>query len=451
MSTKILQYPRYKSLFFIALFTSIIFWGSLLGWLWFKLPQWLAAWTTLEEHVRSTLLPPIVFTAVFAAQLLNTLMRIRHLSMLRGFAVMLTEKQQPDLYSRLHKVCARLDIETPPTAYVCGHNQLLKSVHVFGKDHLALDGDIISALTERQGAIEFHMGQQLAKLRDPYNPWYFLLAPALVLPLLGSAWRRAQIYQYDRAGLSACKTKVDAALGLAVEVTRSDRWKSVNIPEFAKQSQDAALFWMSANELVSAEPWPSKRMAHLRALATSSDTFIPRRHLLAWLFIAPLPYIKLSGPAGILHTAGLVLWLVPMLYWGQLLLPRLSQYLPTTANMLTQSPESAAGNQTENTKAEQANNPYKGIDADLGALGTLARNRVTKSNLIPCDGGELGDIKLNYAPARYAYSCDQSVVYTRISHGEFVPGKRAHVRRYDWKKMETIPEKGKKKPANTGK
>ena len=273
---------------------------------------------------------------------------------------MLTEKQQPDLYSRLHKVCARLDIETPPTAYVCGHNQLLKSVHVFGKDHLALDGDIISALTERQGAIEFHMGQQLARLRDPYRPWYLFLVPALVLPLLGSAWRRAQIYQYDRAGLSACKTKVDAALGLAVEVTRSDRWKSVNIPEFAKQSQDAALFWMSVNELVSAEPWPAKRMAHLRALATSSDTFIPRRHLLAWLFIAPLPYIKLSGPAGILHAAGLLLWLLPMLHWGQLLLPKLSQYLPTTANILTLSPDSRARQSNRNHKGRAGKQSLQG-------------------------------------------------------------------------------------------
>lgn len=450
MSTKILQYPRYKSLFYIAIFISLVFWGSLLGWLWLKLPQWLGTWTTLDEQVRGTLLPPLVFTAVFATQLLSTLMRIRHLSKLRGFAVMLTEKQQPDLFSRLHKVCTRLDIEVPPTAYVCGHDQLLKSVHVFGKDHLALDGDIISALTERQGAIEFHMGQQLTKLRDPYRPWHFFIAPALVLPLLGSAWRRAQIYQYDRAGLSACKTPVDAALGLAVEVTRSDRWKSVNIPEFAKQSQDAALFWMSVNELVSAEPWPAKRMAHLRALATSSDTFIPRRHLLAWFLIAPLPYIKLSGPAGILHVAILMLWLLPMLHWGQLLLPRLSHYWPSTVDILTQSSESDPGKQTATSKAEQAINPYKGIDADLGALGSLARNRVTKSNAIPCDGGDLGSIKLNYAPARYAYNCDRPVVYTRISHGEFEPGKRAHVRRYDWEKKQIIPEKGKKKPDNAG-
>ncbi|MDH5632182.1 MAG: hypothetical protein OEZ10_04225 [Gammaproteobacteria bacterium] len=447
MSAAILRYQHYKPLFVITLLLSLGFWGSLLGYLWFQLPQWLAQYTPLEARVRDTLLPPLVFATLVVTWLVHALYRIRRLSKLRGFAVALTEKQQPDLFARLHKACDRLNIDDVPTAYICGHEQLLESVRVFGRYHLALDGDIIAALTERQGAIEFHMGQQLAKLTDPYRSWRFFLAPALVLPLLGTAWRRAQTYHYDRAGLGACKNKVDAAFGLAVEVTRSERWKSVNIPEFAKQGLEGAHFWMSLNELVSTEPWAAKRMAHLRALATSSDTFLPRRHILAWLLIAPVPYIRLGRPVGLLHLAWLALWLVPVLHWLQLSLPHISlaQWQPVPTSSIAPTPpavtETVTEPSTENTEATPKSsgaNPYKNLDTDLETLGALARGKASKTNPIPCEAGELGAIKLHYPTKRYVYNCDEPVVYSRVDQGEFEPGKSAHIRRYNWKELRMV-------------
>lgn len=458
MDTLILQYSRYKPLFFIAFLISLLFWGGILVWLDQLLPAWLASWTSLDDHIRNTLLPPLVVAIFFLIIIVHTLYRIRHLGNLTGFAVRLTEKQQPDLYKRLQKVCDRLGFDPAPVTYICGHDQLLKSVRIFGEDHLALDGDLIAALTDRQGAIEFHMGQQLARLKDPYRLWRLFIAPALVLPLLGTAYRRARIYHYDRAGLSACKTKVDAAFGLAVEVTRSDRWKSVNIPEFASQSQDAALFWMSVNEMVSAEPWPAKRMAHLRALATSSDTFIPRRHLLAWLLAIPLPYISFTSLAGLVHVAWIALWLLLTWHWGQQLAPQITSLIQgkivASSSGAADTSETGKKEGAKSKPAETSNkvgNPYTQIDADLETLGALAHGKVSKRNPIPCEGGDLNNIKLNYAPARYAYSCDQPVVYTRISSGEFEPGKRAYIRRYDWDLKVILQESENEKSGSSGK
>ncbi|MDH5649183.1 MAG: hypothetical protein OEY67_05960, partial [Gammaproteobacteria bacterium] len=43
-------------------------------------------------------------------------------------------------------------------------------------------------------------------------------------------------------------------------------------------------------------------------------------------------------------------------------------------------------------------------------------------------------IRLNYRSSRYAYSCDEPVVYTRVAYGEFEPGRPAHVQSYNWEK-----------------
>jgi hypothetical protein len=372
------------------------------------------------------------------------LRKARRVAYLRGEAVEVGSKQHPDLFSRLKSTCRRLGIEDRPAAYLFQNPEITDyfSLRFQGASFLGLNGEVIGALTDRQGAIDFVMGQELGRIDDRHTPWTAFLLPASVLPLIGAAYARAKIYSYDRYGIAACKTKVDAAFALAVGASGSRRWKSFNIPQFASQSNDSSGFWMSLDELISPTPWLSKRMAHLRAIATNSESFVPRRHPLAYLIAALVPNIGTRAWVGLLRVLVLALWVAVIVHAGTAandwlvrheIIERIAARFQSTPGPVTTS--SAVSPVVETPKPEDA---YASLDADLEQLGGLALAQQSGQKEIPCEIGNPEAIKLHYRWTRYAFSCDEPVVYTMIEHGEFEPGRVAHIRKYDWKKRRIL-------------
>ena len=127
-------------------------------------------------------------------------------------------------YTKLYEVA-----ETPDT-YLFQNPEIPDcfSVRFRGQNFLALNGEVVGTLTERQGAIDFVMGHEIGRINDHHARWIPFIFPAMVLPLLGPAYARAKVYSYDRYGIAACKAKVDAAFALAVVASGSRRWKSFN-------------------------------------------------------------------------------------------------------------------------------------------------------------------------------------------------------------------------------
>ena len=162
---------------------------------------------------------------IILAYLVAHLRKARQVAYLRGEAVEIGAKQHPDLFSRLKSTCRRLGIQDRPAAYLFQNPEITDcfSLRFQGASFLALNGEVIGALTDRQGAIDFVMGQELGLIDDRQAPWITFLLPASVLPLIGAAYARAKIYSYDRYGIAACKTKVDAAFALAVGASGSRR------------------------------------------------------------------------------------------------------------------------------------------------------------------------------------------------------------------------------------
>jgi hypothetical protein len=80
-----------------------------------------------------------------------------------------------------------------------------------------------------------------------------------------------------------------------------------------------------------------------------------------------------------------------------------------------------------------AGDVYGRLDKDLRRLGDVALNRYRKLAGIPCEVGNIAALDLFFRPSRYAFSCDEPVVYTVIEPGEFEPGRAAHLRSYNWK------------------
>jgi Zn-dependent protease with chaperone function len=369
---------------------------------------------------------------IILAYLALLLRKARLVAYLRGNAVEIGLNQHPDLHSRLKAVCKRLQVDEIPDAYLFQNPEIPDcfSVRFRGQSFLALNGEVVGALTERQGAIDFVMGHEIGRINDRHERWIPFIFPTMVLPLLGPAYARAKVYSYDRYGIAACKAKVDAAFALAVVASGSRRWKSFNISQFASQSSASSGFWMALNELSSPVPWLSKRVAHLRAIATSSATFIPRRNPLAHLAAMFVPHLGVHPWSGFWRLLLIVLWMAVVPHAVVVGYQQLqgSGIIDHFAPRFTALPSKA---KTAPRRAE-AETPYARLDADLRQLGELARARRRAAGDIPCDIGNTASLTLNYRWQRYAYSCSEPVVYTAVERGEFEPGRPAHVRKYDW-------------------
>ncbi len=372
---------------------------------------------------------------------------------LRGHAVEIGPKQYPDLYARLKAVCKRLKIENPPVAYLYQNTKLGNSfsLRFHGKDYLALNGELIGALTERQGAIDFYMGYELGRIHDRYARWAFFLFPATVLPLLGPAFARANIYTYDRYGLAASKTNVDAAYALAVWASGSRRWKSFNVAQFAAQSANSRGFWTSFIELISATPSLSRRIAHLRAIATNSGTFIARGHPLAYLTAGFIPYLAARARGGAARALCILLWATVIIFTGNMAYQQLArsgilEILESRfENKVVGLPGRGVSSSLATTTAvnnspvmKEGTRTHKSLDADLKLLGGLALARYRKHGGIPCEIGNIVSLKLNHRAERYAFSCSEPTVYTIVEAGEFEPGRPSYLRTYNWKQRKFI-------------
>lgn len=400
--------------------------------------------------VTALLLGGIVILTSTAATLRNA----GRVAFLLGHAVEIGPEQYPDLHARLKAVCKRLQIESVPRAFLYQHPRLWPSfsLRFARRNYLALHGELIGALTEHQGAIDFFIGRELAQLQRRATALELFLLPALVLPLLAPAWHRARVYTADRIALAACKTKADAALALALLAAGSRRWKSLDIAQYAAQPLATRAFLPSFVELVSATPWLSKRVAQLRAIATGSETLLPSPHPLAWFAAAFVPYLAPRAALPV-RLVALVLWIVLLVFgahaaqrwlaeggWLEKLESRFVDRIVELGRLSADgTPASPPALPVAPVPGGSDPNAYAAVDADLLRIGEAARARHRRHGGIPCELGKLEALKLNFPPGRYALSCDEPVIYTMIEAGEFEPGRPAHLRAYNWKEGRIVP------------
>ncbi len=445
-SQMVTSYPHQKSLLAATVVFSSLFWLGLV----------LLAHASADRYFPELgreyqiIILAVIVILIYAVLYLRNAGRVAYL---RGHAVEIGPKQYPDLHARLKAVCKRLNIENLPVAYLYQNARFGNSfsLRFHGKDYLALNGELIGALTDRQGAIDFYMGYELGRIHDRYARWVLFLFPATVLPLLGPASARANIYTYDRYGLAASKTNVDAAYALAVWASGSRRWKSFNVAQFAAQSASSRGFWMSSIELISATPSLSKRIAHLRAIATNSNTFIARGHPLAYLTAGFIPYLAARMRGGPARALCILLWAAVITFTGNMAYQQLARsgVLELLESRFENKVVSLPGRRVPSSFAttaainnapsvKEGSRTYKSLDADLKLLGRFALVRYRKHGGIPCEIGNIVSLKLNHRAERYAFSCSEPNVYTIVEAGEFEAGRPSYLRTYNWKQRKLI-------------
>ena len=202
---------------------------------------------------------------------------------LKGNAVELSTEQFPDLYTQFVECCRRLDIGTPPQAYILNGNGVLNAfaTKFLRTRYVVLTSDIVDAMQGNAEGLRFYMGNELGHLRMKHMSKQLLRWPVLWLPLLGAAYSRARESTCDRHGLACSGSGAAAVRALSVLSAGRARWRNLNVASYLRQTEHSRGFWMSFHELIAGYPWLTKRAARMTAERSAAPARNPFAYLLA--------------------------------------------------------------------------------------------------------------------------------------------------------------------------
>ena len=261
---------------------------------------------------------------------------------IRGNGIRITEAQYPDLHKALLECCDKVGMEEVPDTYLLRTDFFNALATRFLRRHyVVLFTDVVDALEDRPEAIKFYIGHELGHIQRNHIRWGWILAPVLWLPVLGSAYRRAEEYTCDRYGNACCEEEGDAVAAMAAIVAGDTRWKEINTPAYLEQVQETGGFFMSLNEFVGEYPWLCKRLAWVIALRNDTEPEFPRRSALAGFFSLFIP----SVPGGFVS---LIILIAIVGIMAAVALPAYQEYM-ATAELAAQE----ALQQTQETTLQQ--------------------------------------------------------------------------------------------------
>lgn len=358
---KVSPYRHEKALFGILATLALVFWGLLtvgtLGAIWIYMVS-------------------IYLFVLFAHSAL--------IAFLKGNAVRITEEQFPDLYEQILACCWRLGIATPPEAYLMSGDGMLNAfaTRFLRRYYVVLLSDVVDALADDPEANNFYIGHELGHIDRKHiaNGWW--MGPALIVPILGTAYRRAQEYTCDQYGLACCGDAKSASRALAVLAAGTQRWKTLNTAAYVEQCRQTGGFWMSVNELASDYPWLCKRMAHINAPGIK----LPARHPLAWLLAMFMPRF---GPGGSLGSLLIVVFMVGIL--AAIALPAYQDYTLRSTAL----PAFTYGEHLTKAAGDYFDT-HNSLPENIGALGLGKPAAAVKGASL----GDDGDITLSLAGQR---------------------------------------------------
>lgn len=139
---------------------------------------------------------------------------------LRSEAIEINDSQFPELYQSFTGVCERLNLNEIPRLYVMESGGLLNAftMRFSGRNFVVIYADLLEAFGPNSDEVRFIMGHEIGHIQRNHILKQLLLAPGLLLPLIGSAYSRACETTCDRYGAFAADNvdaSVNAMLALA--------------------------------------------------------------------------------------------------------------------------------------------------------------------------------------------------------------------------------------------
>jgi Zn-dependent protease with chaperone function/type II secretory pathway pseudopilin PulG len=222
---------------------------------------------------------------------------------IKGNGVRISEIQFPDLHERLSRCCEQIGMQDVPEMYLLRTDTFNALATKFlGRKFIVLFSDVVDALANDPDALDFYIGHELGHIHRGHLKWMGYLMPAMFLPVIGTAYRRAQEYTCDRYGAHCCRDERHVCLALAVIASTDTRYRALSWRHFIEQIRDTSGFWMSFHELTSDYPWLCKRVASAIGFRNGEDVRHPRRSWLAAFLTLFVPRFGAGGAVSLLLT-----------------------------------------------------------------------------------------------------------------------------------------------------
>lgn len=188
----------------------------------------------------------------------------------RGSSVKLGPQQMPALYNRAVDIAQRIGMKKTPDVYLQQSGGVLNAFATrFGRRRfVVLYSDLVKACGDNLDALDFIIGHELGHIHRGHLNWRWLLAPAMFIPFLGTAYSRACEYTCDRYGFQAPSDPNRSLDGLCVLAAGPQFVPYVNRQAFVAQRDDLNTAFMKLGTWFSTHPPLSRRVA---ALAPNLD------------------------------------------------------------------------------------------------------------------------------------------------------------------------------------
>ena len=281
-----LRSPKEQPLFVLSLVFSLLFWAILVF--------------TIVGVVYGVLIGLFLLVA-----------HVLYLAHVRGNGLRLSDKQLPDLYGRVRAASAALGLPRTPEVYVLQGGGVLNAfaTKFLSRRFVVLLSDLVEGCQDPR-QLDFVVGHELAHHAAGHLRWKAVLAPSMLVPLLGPAYSRACEYTCDRAGASLCGDTEQAMRGLTVLAAGGRLAQAADLEAFMAQADEAGHFWMAVNELGASHPYLCKRVAAVKEYVAPGSTRVAGRNPLAY----PLaPFLAVGGGGAGLGGAMVVVAIIGIL------------------------------------------------------------------------------------------------------------------------------------------
>lgn len=229
---------------------------------------------------------------------------------LRSEAVLVNERQLPELHATFAGVWAKLGASGPlPRLYVVQSGGALNAfaTRFSGRNFVVVYSDLLESFGPASSEIQFILGHEIGHIKSNHLIKQVILAPGLFMPLIGPAYLRACEASCDLHGAFAADDLDGAVRAMLTLGGGRAQGRKLDALAFASQHGDERGFFVSWHELTSGYPTLSARTARLVNLARpGSAPESPARNPFAYL-------VALFTPGGRLAAGGNSLVFVVMI------------------------------------------------------------------------------------------------------------------------------------------
>jgi Zn-dependent protease with chaperone function len=204
---------------------------------------------------------------------------------LKSESVELTQEQLPTLFRVYDEVCTKLGIQERPSFYLLQSNGLLNAFATrhSGRNFVVIYSSLLESLGHDTPEVRFLIGHELGHIKRNHLLKRLLLAPSLIVPLVGKAYHRACEATCDRFGVFAAGSLDGGTRGLLVLGSGREAAHQLHAKLFANQYHHHRGFFVSWHELASNYPTLSQRVSNVLSLKYPEFARRAKRNPLAYL------------------------------------------------------------------------------------------------------------------------------------------------------------------------